>query len=243
MEAGDRPVSKNNLIKIVNKCKVMLDCRIPATGAAQDRKSSSDALFKISGIFYNGGSKEDAMPNFYHLPLGDRAPHELNGVIEIPKGSRNKYEYDAKMGVFRLDRVLSSSMVYAADYGFLPRTLAGDGDPADILVLMEEPTFTGCVIPVRPVGMMKMDDKGEDYKILCVPLHDKRFDEVQRLEDVAPHVLKELEHFFRSYKALDGAFPEISGWHSAKDARDYIIQCVEAFKAASVLEIASGATH
>lgn len=175
--------------------------------------------------------------NYYHLPLGERSPHEVNAIIEIPKGSRNKYEYDSHLGVFKLDRVLSSPMVYAADYGFLPQTLAGDGDPVDVLVLMEEPTFTGCVIPARPVGMMKMDDKGEDYKVLCVPAKDKRFDEVQRLEDVAPHRLKELEHFFRSYKTLDGSFPDVAGWFSAKQARDYIVACAEAYQEKAVASI------
>lgn len=171
------------------------------------------------------------MPNFYHLPIGEQAPHVVNAIIEITKGSRNKYEYDAKQEVFVLDRVLSSSMVYSADYGFLPQTLAGDGDPVDVLVLMEEPTFTGCVIPARPVGMMKMDDSGEDFKILSVPVGDKRWDHVHALEDVPPHLLKEIEHFFRSYKTLDNSFPQVVGWFSAKQARNYIAECQEAFKA------------
>jgi inorganic pyrophosphatase len=169
------------------------------------------------------------MPDYYRLPLGDRAPHVVTAIIEIPKGSRNKYEYDAELGVFALDRVLSSPMHYVVDYGFLPQTLAGDGDPVDVLVLMEEPSFTGCIIPVRPVGMMKMDDSGEDFKILAVPVKDKRFDEVQNLEDVAPHRLKELEHFFATYKTLDGSLPAVEGWFSAKQAREYIEQCAVTF--------------
>ncbi|MFN3432076.1 MAG: inorganic diphosphatase [Candidatus Sericytochromatia bacterium] len=176
------------------------------------------------------------MPNFYTLPLGEQAPATVNAVIEIPKGSRNKYEYDAKNEVFMLDRVLSSSMMYAADYGFLPQTLAGDGDPVDILVLMEEPTFTGCIIPARPVGMMKMDDAGEDFKILSVPVKDKRWNHVFSLEDVPPHLLKELEHFFASYKTLDNSFPQVSGWFSAEAAREYIAECAEAFKANSLVK-------
>lgn len=171
------------------------------------------------------------MTDFYRLPLGDRTPDEVNCVIEIPKGSRNKYEYDAALGAFTLDRVLSSPMVYAADYGFLPSTLAGDGDPADILVLMEEPTFTGCIVPARPVGMMKMMDAGHDYKILCVPVGDKRYDDVHRLEDVARHRLLELEHFFKTYKTLDGSFPEVAGWCSAEEARAYVLECREAYSA------------
>ena len=172
------------------------------------------------------------MANFYHLPLGDDVPKVVNAIIEIPRGSRNKYEYDAETGVFKLDRVLSSAMMYPADYGFMPQTLAGDGDPVDVLVLMDEPTFTGCVIPVRPVGMMKMEDAGEDFKILCVPVGDKRFNEVHCLEDVAPHRLKEIEHFFRTYKTLDGSFPDVAGWFSSGMAQEYVVRCVEAYEAA-----------
>ena len=171
------------------------------------------------------------MPNFYHLPLGESAPHVVNAIIEIPKGSRNKYEYDAKLEVFTLDRVLSSAMVYSADYGFLPQTLAGDGDPVDILVIMDEPTFTGCIIPCRPVGMMKMEDSGEDFKILSVPVKDKRWDHVTSLEDVPPHLLKELEHFFASYKTLDNSFPQVAGWFSAEAAREYIAECAQTYQA------------
>lgn len=171
------------------------------------------------------------MTDYYRLPLGDRVPQEVNAVIEIPKGSRNKYEYDAELGVFALDRILSSPMVYAADYGFLPGTLAGDGDPADVLVLMEEPSFTGCFMPVRPIGMMKMEDSGEDFKILCVPVGDKRFNDVVDLGNVAQHRLRELEHFFKTYKTLDGSFPDVAGWCSAQEARDYVVQCQKAFQA------------
>jgi inorganic pyrophosphatase len=171
-----------------------------------------------------------AMTDYYRLPLGPKAPDVVNAVIEIPKGSRNKYEYDHELGVFALDRVLSSPMVYAADYGFMPSTLAGDGDPADVLVLMEQPSFTGCVIPVRPIGMMKMEDAGEDFKILCVPVKDKRWDHAHKLEDVSPHRLDELTHFFRSYKTLDGSFPDVAGWYSAEEAKAYIKKCAEAYQ-------------
>ena len=169
------------------------------------------------------------MLNHYQLPLGDRAPHEVHVVVEIPKGSRNKYEYDANLGIFRLDRVLSSSMVYAADYGFLPQTLAGDGDPADALVLMEEPTFTGCLLLARPIGMMKMEDAGEDYKILAVPVHDKRYAEAHDLKDVSAHKLREIEHFFATYKTLDDSLPAVEGWLGAAEARAYIERCHQVF--------------
>ena len=169
------------------------------------------------------------MTDYYRLPLGANAPDVVNAVIEIPKGSRNKYEYDVDLGVFMLDRVLSSSMVYDVDYGFMPSTLAGDGDPADVLLLMEEPTFTGCIVPARPVGMMKMEDSGEDFKILCVPTGDKRYNHIHRLEDVSPHRLLELEYFFRSYKTLDGSFPDVAGWRPENEAREYVLRCREAF--------------
>lgn len=166
-----------------------------------------------------------AMIDYETLPLGDDAPREVNAIVEIPKGSRNKYEYDHALKVFRLDRVLSAPMVYVVDYGFLPRTLAGDGDPVDVLILVEEPSFAGCMMPVRPIGLMKMDDGGEDFKVLAVPTGDKRFDHVKRLEEVSPHRLVELEHFFRTYKTLDGSFPAVEGWFSIDHARDYIERC------------------
>src|SRR5579883_3597824 len=118
----------------------------------------------------------------------------VEAVIEIPSGSRNKYEYDHQRGIFRLDRVLYSSVHYPTDYGFIPDTLADDGDPLDALVIVQEPTFPGCLIPARPIGMLDMyDDKGEDEKVLAVPLGDPRFDGVTTLDDVSPHLLLEIE--------------------------------------------------
>ncbi|MEB3196349.1 MAG: inorganic diphosphatase [Candidatus Sericytochromatia bacterium] len=173
------------------------------------------------------------MLHHYHLPLGPLAPDEVHVVVEIPKGSRNKYEYNAALGVFELDRVLSSSMVYAADYGFMPQTLAGDGDPADALVLMEEPTFTGCLLLARPIGMMKMEDAGEDFKILAVPVHDKRYAGARDLSDVSPHKLAEIEHFFKTYKMLDHSLPAVDGWFDAAHAKAYITRCHAAYRETS----------
>ena len=125
-------------------------------------------------------------------------------MIEIPKGSRNKYEYDKKKKVFRFDRMLFSSVHYPSDYGFIPDTLAGDGDPLDALVLVWEPTFPGCLIEERPVGLFKMwDEKGPDEKILCVPISDPLWNYIASLSDVPPHLLKEIEHFFSIYKDLE----------------------------------------
>lgn len=170
------------------------------------------------------------MSNLYDYPLGDRSPEEISVIIEIPKGSRNKYEYDAPHGAFRLDRVLSSPLHYVADYGFLPQTLAGDGDPADVLVPMEEPTFPGCIITVRPIGLLKMtDEKGEDYKILAVPTGDRRFQEISTLKGMPSHLLLEIEHFFTVYKALDGLHPSIAGWEDEAHAKEYVIECHQSY--------------
>lgn len=171
------------------------------------------------------------MTNLYRYPLGERFPEEASVVVEIPKDSRNKYEYDAVHGVFKLDRVLSSHLHYVCEYGFFPQTLAGDGDPADVLVVMEEKTFPGCIIEVRPVGLLKMEDeKGEDFKILAVPVGDRRYAEVTQLEHLPPHLLLEIEHFFTVYKNLDGLYPSVSGWENERKAKDYLMACHETFK-------------
>ena len=121
----------------------------------------------------------------------------LDVVIEIPRGSRNKYEYDHDAHVIRLDRRLFSATVYPADYGFVPDTLALDGDPLDVLVLLEDPTFPGCWVEVRAVGVFWMEDeKGPDAKILCVPSHDPNYEQVHDLADLPKRLLDEIEHFF-----------------------------------------------
>ncbi|MGE5706963.1 MAG: inorganic diphosphatase [Bacteroidota bacterium] len=172
------------------------------------------------------------MENLVGYPIGEKAPEEVNAIIEIPKLSRNKYEYDPKTDTFRLDRVLSSPLIYTAEYGFVPQTLAGDGDPADILVLMEEPTFPGCVIRARPLGMLLMaDEKGEDTKILAVPVRDRRYEGIERLCDLAPHTLKEIEHFFTAYKVLDGGYPAIAGWLEREQACHYLAQSHQTYQA------------
>jgi inorganic pyrophosphatase len=125
-------------------------------------------------------------------------------VVEIPKGSRNKYEMDHESGAVWLDRHLFTATTYPADYGFVPETLAEDGDPLDALVLLEEPTFPGCHIRARPLGVFWMrDEKGPDAKILCVPSTDPRWETVNDLEDLGPYLLKEIGHFFEVYKALE----------------------------------------
>jgi len=144
-------------------------------------------------------------------------------TIEIPQGSRNKYEYDHTAGSIRLDRVLHSSVHYPADYGFLPNTLSNDGDPLDVLVLVYEPTFPGCIVPVRPIGVLHMrDDKGEDEKILAVPMGDPRFDDIFDLNDLHGHWLLEIENFFATYKLLEEKDTDLLGWDNAEAARRMI---------------------
>lgn len=140
-------------------------------------------------------------------------------VVEIPKGTRNKYEYDLELGMFRFDRMLFSSMHYPSDYGFVMDTLAEDGDPLDAMVLLAEPTFSGCVIEAKPIGLFRMrDEKGIDDKILSVPLYDPQWNHLNRLADVPPHLLKEIEHFFEMYKELEGKFTEVQGWQDVEAA-------------------------
>jgi len=140
-------------------------------------------------------------------------------VIEIPSGSRNKYELDKDSGLFRLDRVLYSAVHYPGDYGFIPRTLHEDGDPCDVLVLVNEPTFPGCQIDVRPIGVLMMLDRGEpDDKILAVPSNDPYYAEYFDIADIPQHYLKEVEHFFHIYKDLEGRRVQTVGWEKSEKA-------------------------
>ena len=145
-------------------------------------------------------------------------------MIEIPKGSRNKYEYDKERKMIRFDRMLFSSVHYPCDYGFIFDTMAQDGDPLDAMVLLWEPTFPGCIMEVRPVGLFKMrDEKGVDEKVLCVPINDPLWNHIRSLDDVPPHLLKDIEHFFATYKELErGKNTLVEGWKSRDMAIDLI---------------------
>lgn len=155
----------------------------------------------------------------------------IDVFVEIPRGSRNKYEYDKARGVFRLDRVLFSSMHYPTDYGYIPDTLGGDGDPLDVLVLIQEPTFPGCLIEARPIGVLVMrDDKGEDEKILAVPVGDPRFARYHDLPDLAPHWQDEIAAFFSTYKNLEGKAVELGGWEGASVAWRIIEEARKRYK-------------
>jgi inorganic pyrophosphatase len=156
------------------------------------------------------------------------APGEILVVVEIPKGSRNKYEYDAATNRFYLDRMLFSAVHYPTDYGFIPDTLGEDGDPLDALVLVGEPTFPGCVIPARPVGLFEMsDEKGPDAKILSVPVRDPEWSRIESLADVSPHVLREIAHFFAIYKELEGKPTRVGDWKERDAAWRHINDAVE----------------
>jgi inorganic pyrophosphatase len=152
-------------------------------------------------------------------------------LIEIPKGSRNKYEYDFELKKVRYDRMIFSSMMYPADYGFIPETLALDGDPLDVLVLVTEPTFPGCVMEVKPIGVFHMaDEKGPDEKVICVPISDPVWNKLEDLSDVNSHLLKEIEHFFKVYKDLEQKKVDVEGWGDVVEAKEIIEQCVDRFE-------------
>ncbi len=165
------------------------------------------------------------------LSPGPSVPEVVYAVIEIAKGSRNKYEYDKDMEAFALDRVLYSPFHYPAEYGIIPKTLYDDGDPMDIIVLMEEPTFPGCVIETRPIGIMRMiDDDDNDDKILGVPVNDPRCNEITDISHISKHILDEIAHFFKEYKYLEGKTTEILGWEDAKKAFEAVEHSIELYK-------------
>jgi inorganic pyrophosphatase len=144
----------------------------------------------------------------------------IDVVVEIPKGSRNKYEVDKVTGVIRLDRRLFSATVYPADYGFIPDTLAGDGDALDALVLLDDPTFPGCWITARPVAVLWMeDDKGEDAKVICVPAGDPRWAAVLDVDDISEEMRAEIQHFFEVYKLIEpDKHSSTRGWGGLDEA-------------------------
>jgi len=170
------------------------------------------------------------MIDYGALPLGDKAPEVVNVVVEIPLQSINKYEYDKKLHVFRLDRNLYSPVHFPGDYGFLPSTLSHDGDPLDVLVLVDSPSFTGCVMEVRPIGVLDMLDQGvHDEKLLAVGKSNPRYKDVWNYSEIYPHILREITHFFSIYKDLEGKRVETKGWQDASAARALIAESQKAF--------------
>ncbi|MGD8451575.1 MAG: inorganic diphosphatase [Phycisphaerae bacterium] len=165
---------------------------------------------------------------YMHVPAGARPPEVVNTIVEIPKGRRSKFEVDKVTGLMRLDRYLYSSSHYPGDYGFIPQTLAEDGDPLDVIVMVNEPTFSGCLIETHVVGLFRMKDRGvNDYKILGVPNSDPLFEHVRDLADVPKHYLREVEHFFLTYKQLEGVEIQSEGWDHAAAAMAEVQASVE----------------
>jgi inorganic pyrophosphatase len=154
-------------------------------------------------------------------------------MIEIPMGSRNKYEYDRELGAIKLDRFVSASVVYPTDYGFIPDTLGLDGDELDVLVCVSEPTFPGCLVPVRPIGVLEMrDEKGQDDKVVCVPLHDPNWSIYERVQDLRQQLRDEIFHFFSVYKDLDrDRQAEPTGWADRETAIETIERARARFRA------------
>ena len=170
------------------------------------------------------------MTNYLELPAGSKAPELVNAVIEIPLDSAMKFEYDKELHVFRLDRNLYSAVHYPGDYGFIPSTLGDDGDPLDVLVLVERPSFPGCLMEVRPIGALDMIDGGEgDEKILCVGSKNPRYAEVTEYTQIQPHVFKEIAEFFGTYKNLEKKQVQIGGWKDAARARELVSKAQKAF--------------
>lgn len=165
------------------------------------------------------------MTKLYDIDPGPESPEIVRMIVEIPQHSANKYEYDGKLGVFRLDRALYSPLHYPGDYGFIPGTLADDLDPVDVLVLVQQPSYPGVMIEVRPVGLLNMVDNDErDQKILAVPNRNPRYDEIHTMDQIFPHVRREIEHFFGIYKELEGKVTVMQGWGGPKEARKAIME-------------------
>lgn len=168
--------------------------------------------------------------DFSSVSPGTNIPHAVNAIIEIPKGRRSKFELDKKTGLIKLDRYLYSASHYPGDYGFIPQTLAEDDDPLDVIVMVNEPTFSGCLIEARVLGMFRMIDKGvNDFKVFGVPNSDPYFADFHALEDVPKNFLREVEHFFETYKQLEGAVVTSGGWCDRVEAAKEVRQSVTRF--------------
>jgi inorganic pyrophosphatase len=171
------------------------------------------------------------MNSWHDLPAGPKVPEIVYALVEIPKGSRNKYEFSKELGVIKVDRVLYSSLYYPGDYGFIPRTFCDDGDPLDILVMLNEPTFSGCLIEARPLGVFRMMDRDvPDAKILAVPARDPIFADYHDIGDIPQHFLREVEHFFAVYKDLEGVRVKPIGWQDAAVAKAEIERAVQLYR-------------
>jgi inorganic pyrophosphatase len=170
--------------------------------------------------------------NLLHdISAGDNVPNEINVIVEINKGSKNKYELDKETGLIKLDRVMHTGQDYPFDYGFVPRSHWHDGDPLDVVLITTYPLVPGLLLTARPVAVMDMIDNGEsDAKIIAVPVDDPRFKNVQDLADVNPHTIKEIEHFFVTYKAIQKKIVTIPTIRDAKAAKEVVLEGMELYK-------------
>ena len=159
----------------------------------------------------------------HNIVPGKKFPNEIYVVLEIPKGSRNKYEFNEEFGLIELDRVNYTAMAHPYDYGFIPGTRSEDGDHLDAFVLLDNSAFPGALVSARPVGVLFMVDDGEkDEKIIAVPSKDPRYNHIKDLTDLSPHIKKEIEHFFAHYKDLQKVTVELKGWGNAEKAKEVI---------------------
>jgi inorganic pyrophosphatase len=171
------------------------------------------------------------MTNLWHdLSLGDKAPQEFNVIVENPKGSKNKYEMDKETGLIRLDRAMKSAQDFPFDYGFAPRTLWEDGDALDVVILATYPIYPGILLTVRPIAVMHMTDTGDsDDKIIAVPVDDPRWENVKDLSDINPHTIKEIQHFFETYKSIDNKVVTIDGVEGKEKALEAVERSVKLY--------------
>jgi inorganic pyrophosphatase len=214
----------------------LFDYRHGAVSAPETQPEIVGASLQIPGsvsaviLFSKRDETPTLMPNYHELPVGPDSPEVINAVIEIPLEGINKYEYDKELHVFRLDRNLYSPVHYPGDYGFIPSTLGDDGDPLDVLVLVDTASFPGCVMEVRPIGLLEMRDQGlGDEKVLAVGKGNPRYKDVWNFSEIYPHILKEITHFFSIYKDLEGKRVEVKGWRDASFARAKVIEAQQRF--------------
>lgn len=171
------------------------------------------------------------MHPWHEVDLGDNPPEIVNAVIEIPKGSKAKYELDKKSGLIKLDRMLYSSVHYPSNYGFIPQTYCDDQDPLDILVLGQESVTPLCIMRAKPIGVMKMLDQGEaDDKIIAVHIDDPEYSHYQSMEELPPHRMKEVKRFFEEYKALENKTVKVENFLNQKEAFKVIKEAIELYK-------------
>jgi inorganic pyrophosphatase len=168
--------------------------------------------------------------SFSKVTIGKKAPEIVNVVIEIPRGTHHKYEYDDAMDEIKLDRVLHSAVFYPTDYGFIPHTLSDDGDHLDVLVLITDPLFPGCVVEVRPVGILDMEDEaGRDWKIIAVADKDPKMADVKTISDIDKHYKLEIEQFFKEYKELEHKKVKVKQWHPKEEAMNRIEKAMKKY--------------